>query len=223
MKKPTPKSSKNSIIKVFVVDDHDLIGIGIKQLFSKTENVKLAGFANSGKEALEKFQLLKPDITILDVYLPDINGSDLIKKIKKNNPSAKIIIHSAYVESNTVVKCFKNGAMGYVPKDSKPKDLLEAIYTVSQGSHYSKGKVSDLLINNYLRNKGKKNILTKRETDITIAVCKGFTNQKIAEQYNISVRTVEAHKANLMNKLKVKNTAELVVYAIKNNIYKIDN
>ncbi len=213
-----------SKIKVFVVDDHELIGIALRKLFSKYPEIQFLGFAKSGKDALKKMSSLKPDILIIDILLPDMDGFDLVKKILKEKPSSKIILHSSLEDDESIIKGFAIGAMAYIPKSYKPKEIVDAIYTVHKGEHYSKGYVSDVLINDYLQGKDRSSNgghLTRREVEVLQAISKGQSNQQIGNSLLISVRTVEAHKANIMKKLKLFSTAELVVYAIKNKIIEI--
>lgn len=212
-------------IKVLVVDDHDLIVLAARQIFSKVPDIKLVGVASDGEEAYQKIKELKPDVVILDVILPGIDGIELTKKIISEFPATKVVLHSSSVSEDMIVTGFEAGAMAYVPKNFKPGQLIEAIHTVVKGEHYSKGFVSEILIENFLKSKTKKegqnNKLTERETEILQAITKGMTNQQLADNLHISVRTVEAHKSNIMKKLKINSTAELVVYAIKHKIVKI--
>lgn len=212
-------------IKVLVVDDHDLIVLAARQIFSKVPDIKLVGVASDGEEAYLKIKELKPDVVILDVILPGIDGIELTKKIITEFPATKVVLHSSSVSEDMIVTGFEAGAMAYVPKNFKPGQLIEAIHTVVKGEHYSKGFVSEILIENFLKSKTKKegqnNRLTDRETEILQAITKGMTNQQLADNLHISVRTVEAHKSNIMKKLKINSTAELVVYAIKHKIVKI--
>jgi len=212
-------------IKVLVVDDHDLIVLAARQIFSKIPDIKLIGVASDGEEAYEKVKSSKPDVVILDIILPGIDGIQLTKKITTEYPNIKVVLHSSSVSENVIVTGFEAGAMAYVPKNFKPGQLIEAIHTVVQGDHYSKGFVSEILIENFLKSKNKKegqnSRLTEREIEILQAITKGFTNQQMADKLHISVRTVEAHKSNIMKKLKKNSTAELVVYAIKQKIVKI--
>lgn len=212
-------------IKVVVVDDHDLIVLAARQIFSKVPDIKLVGVASNGEEAYLKIKDLKPDVVILDVILPGMDGIELTKKIVSDFPATKVVLHSSSVSEDMIVTGFEAGAMAYVPKNFKPGQLIEAIHTVIKGEHYSKGFVSEILIENFLKSKTKKdgqnNKLTERETEILQAITKGMTNQQLADNLHISVRTVEAHKSNIMKKLKINSTAELVVYAIKHKIVKI--
>jgi two-component system, NarL family, response regulator LiaR len=213
-------------IKVIVVDDHDLIVLAARQIFSKVPDIKLVGVASSGEEAYQKIKELKPDVVILDVILPGMDGIELTRKIVSFFPNTRVVLHSSSVSEDMIVTGFEAGAMAYVPKNFKPGQLIEAIHTVMKGEHYSKGFVSEILIENFLKTKTKKeggqnNKLTEREVEILQAITKGMTNQQLADNLHISVRTVEAHKSNIMKKLKINSTAELVVYAIKHKIVKI--
>jgi two-component system, NarL family, response regulator LiaR len=212
-------------IKVLVVDDHDLIALAIRQVFSKISDIKLIGVAKDSDEALDKTATMNPDVVILDVILPGVDGIELTKKIVRDFPNTKIVLHSSSVSEQMIVSGFEAGAMAYVPKNFKPGQLVEAVRTVMKGEHYSKGFVSEILIENYLKGKNAKEVgiskLTDRELEIMRAIARGATNQQVADQFYISVRTVEAHKSNIMKKLKINSTAELVIYAIKHKIVKI--
>jgi len=212
-------------IRVLVVDDHELILLATRQLFSRVSDIKLIGTAVDGEEAYKKIKELKPDVVLLDVILPVLNGIELTKRITAEYPETRVVLHSSSVSEDVIVTGFEAGAMAYVPKNFKPGQLVDAIRTVVKGEHYSKGFVSEILIENFLKNKSRKegqnNKLTERETEILQAITKGMTNQKMADNLHISVRTVEAHKSNIMKKLKLGSTAELVVYAIKHKIVEI--
>jgi len=212
-------------IKVLVVDDHDLILLAARQIFSKVPGINVIGMASDGEEAYDKIKDLKPDVVVLDVILPGINGIELTKKISAEFPDIKVVLYSSSVSEEVIVTGFEAGAMAYVPKNFKSGQLIEAIQAVIKGEHYSKGFVSEILIENFLKTKTKKDIqnnrLTEREIEILQAITKGMTNQKMANNLHISVRTVEAHKSNIMKKLKLGSTAELVVYAIKQRLVKI--
>ena len=211
-------------IHVLVIDDHDLINMAVRQVFSKIPDMKLVGVAKDGDEGLKKIIELNPDVVIIDISIPGPNGIELTRKVTRDFPNIKVVLHSSSVSEDVIVMGFEAGAMAYVPKNFKPGQLVDAIRTVMRGEHFSKGFVSDILIENFLRDKNKKegsSKLTDRELEILRAIAQGGSNQVIAEELCISVRTVEAHKANIMKKLKLSNTAELVVYAIKNKIVKI--
>lgn len=211
-------------IKVLVVDDHDLIVLAVRTVLSKVPDMKLVGIAKDGEEALDKIREMAPDVVILDISLPGISGIEVTEYITKHYPGIRVVLHSSSVNEDVIVTGFEVGALAYVPKNFKPGQLIEAIRSVVKGEHYSKGFVSEILIESFLKNKNTKDNsakLTDREVEVLKLISSGMTNQQMADKFCISVRTVEAHKSNIMKKLKINSTAELVIYAIKHNIVKI--
>jgi len=200
--------------------------MGVEKLLSSSENIKLVGIAKDGEDALLKVKKLAPDIVLLDINLPKMNGIKVTEEIIKKNPATKIILHTSYVDEEYIVKGFEVGAMGYVPKNFNPDQLVEAIEMVYNGERYIKGLVSEVLMNSFFKKEEKKDMvqstnLTERELEVLKYIIKGLTNNDIAQELYISVRTVEVHKANIMKKLSINNTAELVVYAIKNGLVQL--
>jgi DNA-binding NarL/FixJ family response regulator len=170
-------------IKVLVVDDHDLIALAIRQVFSKISDIKLIGVAKDSDEALDKTATMNPDVVILDVILPGVDGIELTKKIVRDFPNTKIVLHSSSVSEQMIVSGFEAGAMAYVPKNFKPGQLVEAVRTVMKGEHYSKGFVSEILIENYLKGKNAKEVgiskLTDRELEIMRAIARGLPTSRL--------------------------------------------
>jgi len=215
-----------SKIKVLLVDDHEIVYMGVERLLATSENIKLVGIAKDGEDALLKVKKLSPDVILLDINLPKMNGIKVTEEIIKKSPSTKIILHTSYVDEEYIVKGFEVGAMGYVPKNFNPDQLIEAIEMVYKGERYIKGLVSEVLMNSFFKKEEKKDVvlnsnLTERELEVLKFIIKGLTNNDIAQELYISVRTVEVHKANIMKKLSINNTAELVVYAIKNGLVQL--
>jgi len=215
-------------ITVLFVDDHDIVILGVKALLASTPDIKLVATAMDGEEALNKIKEFSPDIAIVDIDLPSSSGIDIAQTISENYSDTKVIIHSTYIDETHIVNGFECGAVGYVPKNFKPDQLIEAIRTVSKGEHYIKGFVSEILLGSM--NKERKEpkaqqiqliSLSTREKEVLELITQGYTNQEVADKLFISVRTVEAHKANIMKKLKIDNIAELVIYAIRNNIIRV--
>ena len=211
-------------IKVLVVDDHDLVLLGVKTLLSSREDIKIVGVAKSGEEAINRIKELNPDVIILDIDLPGLSGLEVAKQILSNAPSAKILFHTALMDEEHIVKGFETGAMGYVPKNFQPEEFIEAIKTVYNGDKYLKGSVSEIFLKSYFKAKDEKilsvkyNNLTKREVEVLKLVGAGVPNVEISQKLFISIRTVEAHKANIMGKLNINTTVELVKFAIKNKL-----
>lgn len=213
-------------IRVFLVDDHDLIVLGITKILGKYDEVQVLGTANNGEEALKRIRELKPNIVILDIDIPKISGLEITETLQKEfGEEIKVILHSSFVDEENIVRGFELGAQGYVPKKFEPTELLEAIKTVHSGKRFIKGEVSEIFMESFYKERTKKEALeevkrtlTKREMEVLKLITQGLTNQQMADEMYISVRTVEVHKSNIMRKLKIDNTAELVKYAIKHNI-----
>lgn len=213
-------------IKIFLVDDHKIVRDGIKSLISDSPSIQIIGEASSGEELLEKLKILNPDIILLDINLPDTTGIELTKQITEENPSVKILILSMHMSEEFICNAIEAGAKGYLPKTTSQEELLNALNKINNGGEYYNNDVSEILLKSYIKktknaskNKIDKQItLTKRETEILKYFAEGLTNQEIADQLFISIRTVESHKNNIMQKLEMKSTVELVKYAIRNNI-----
>lgn len=213
-------------IRVYIVDDHDLIVLGVNKILSVEENIEVVGTSNNGEEALAEIRKLKPDLVILDIDIPKISGIQITEAITNEfGDEIKIILHSSFVDEENIVKGFELGALGYVPKKFEVNELLEAIKTVNNGKRYIKGEVSDIFMDSFYKERTQKEkinevkeSLSKREIEVLKLITQGMTNQQMADELYISVRTVEVHKANIMRKLNIDSTAELVKYAIKNKI-----
>lgn len=212
-------------IRVLIVDDHDIVIIGLKALLSKNHDIEIVAITTDGLETLEKVHEHKPDVVVLDIDIPRISGIEVTEHITKNYPEVKVLLHTSFSDEEHIVKGFEAGASGYVPKSFKAEQLIEAIRTVARGERYIKGNVSETFISSYFKNKKAdeiaektKLILTTRELEILKLITDGLSNQEIGDNLHISVRTVEAHKHNIMKKLNIFNTAELVKYALKNKL-----
>ena len=213
-------------IEIILCDDHQIVRDGISALLVSAKNIEIIAKVTDGKELLEKLPSLKPDIVLLDITLPGISGIDLAEIITKDYPRVKIIMLTMITDLEIIFSALNAGAKGYLSKDVTKEEILEAIDTVLRGDDYFSAKVSKTLIGSYLSRtqnvqdfqKKNKVTLTERETEILKLFVQGISNQEIASQLFISIRTVETHKANMMKKLEFKSVVDLVKYAIKNNI-----
>jgi DNA-binding NarL/FixJ family response regulator len=212
-------------IKVLIVDDHDIVILGLKALLSRNHDIEIVAITTDGEETIHKVEEFEPDVVVLDIDLPKISGIEVTEYITKNFPHVKVLLHTSFADEAHIVSGFEAGAAGYVPKTFKTDQLVEAIRTVHRGERYIKGSVSEMFIASYFKSKKSEEVvdqakqsLTNREIEILKHITEGLSNQNIADQLNISVRTVEAHKHNIMKKLEIFNTAELVKYALKNKI-----
>ncbi len=217
-------------LTLVVIDDHPTVREGIKAIIKESGQIKVIGEAGNAEEGFNKVKRYKPDITLLDISLPDENGISLAKRIKDSFPETKIIILSIHSKIEYIKESFRAGVLGYILKESPPERLIEGIKKVSAGYYFidscaSHEVVRDLINNN--KNEPRKSVsvystLSKREQQILKLIAEGMHNRDIAKTLFISVKTVENHRTNILKKLNLKSTADLVKYAIKIGIIDID-
>lgn len=215
-------------IKILIADDHLLIVNGLKSMLEPIEEIKIVGTAGGGREAVEKAALLKPQVIIMDISMPDLSGIEATRMILKENPEIKILALTQHEDGEYIMQMTNAGVYGYLLKNSMKEEFIEAIFKVSQGEKYFSKEISHLLLNRLLRvNNGNdsenknKVILTKREREIVQKIAEERSNAQIAEELNISLRTVETHRRNIMQKLNVKSVVSLLKYALENQIITI--
>ena len=214
-------------IKIILVDDHQMFRDGVKSVLSEEKNIDIIGEVGNGNDLYELLKTEQPDLIITDISMPDISGLEIAKYIAENYPGIKILILSMHSNIEFISKALSIGANGYLPKDTSMNELLEAINTIYNGENYFNKEISDTILKSIIK-KSKQEVnpkieaLTKREKEIIKLVVDGFSNKEIAEKLFISIRTVDSHKTNIMQKLNLKSSVELVKYAIKNNLAKLD-
>ena len=213
------------IVNILIADDHQLILNGITDMLKPYKRYKIVGKAMDGKEAVEKAFELKPDIIFMDISMPGLNGIEATKIIVEKLPGIKILALTQHDENEYVLQILNAGGSGYLLKNSKKEEFEEAIESVLRGKKYLSREISDQMINDLLhqhsgrRNEKNEEIhLTKREIEIIQKIADDMSNQEIADELNISLRTVETHRRNLMQKLKVKTVVALLKYASQHNI-----
>lgn len=209
-------------IGVLLVDDHSIVRIGLAGILEDVKNIRVLAEAETGQVALDLFERLKPDITILDITMPDMDGIEVCRKILEKDIKAKLIIMTMHLTEEYLNRALSAGVSGYLLKNTGKDELISCIKNVMAGKRVFSKDVSDFIACNYA-NKGQAaenplNILTKREKEILTMIIDGKTNQLIASELFISPRTVEAHRANMMNKLGINNVAALVRKAIENKL-----
>lgn len=210
--------------KIVLVDDHALIRSGVRNLLAQSRDIAVIGEADNGRKAIDLYQDLKPDLMVLDISLPDINGMEVSQRILEQNPNANILILSTYDDEDYVSRCIEHGVKGYVVKSESSQELESAVRTMLQGKTYFGRKAQELILNKYKRAVTRKkerieNIkLTPREIEIIALIDEGLTSNEMADRLFISPRTVETHRANLMKKFGVKNAIELVKKARAMNV-----
>lgn len=216
-------------IKIIIVDDHQLIVNGLRAMLEPIEGFSIIGEANDGNEAVSKAIELVPDVIIMDISMPILSGIEATRQILKVYPDIKILALTQHEESEYVVQMINAGGHGYLLKNSRKEEFIEAIFNVFRGEKYFGRKISNLLLDNLLQDKRTENrennktiTLTKREKEITKKIAEEMSNQQIADDLNISLRTVETHRRNIMQKLNVKNAVSLVRYAVQNQLITLD-
>ncbi|SEN97587.1 two component transcriptional regulator, LuxR family [Flavobacterium sp. CF108] len=208
----------SNIIRVVLADDHVFVRDGIKSLLENEANIEVVGEAIDGADALDVVAESKPDLLIADIRMPNLTGIELVEKLRSENNNIKIIMLSMHESEEYVLKSIKAGADGYLLKGSSKEEFLKALHTVSSGGKYFSGDISSILIGQLTnpsnplepkQNLSDEMMITKREKEILTLLLSGKGNKEIAEALDISKRTAEVHRFNLMKKLKVKNLMEL--------------
>jgi DNA-binding NarL/FixJ family response regulator len=208
----------NNPIRVVLADDHVFVRDGIKSLLENEENIIVVGEATDGVEALKMIETHQPDLLILDIRMPNMTGIEVVENLRSQNNLVKIVMLSMHESEEYVLKSIKAGADGYLLKGSSKEEFLKAVHTVSDGGKYFSGDISSILIGQLihptLSSEVKPSLneemqITKREKEILALLLSGKGNKEIAEALDISKRTAEVHRFNLMKKLKVKNLIEL--------------
>lgn len=217
--------------KVLIVDDHRLLRDGLAALLNQAEDIQVVGSVPSGEEAINVFPSLKPDIILMDIMMGGMTGIEATRWIKEQDSNVKVILISSEIKKELVSAGIQCGIDGYLPKDVDQTVLQEAIRTVKKGGRYFNEAITNLVFEDFYQKKkltnthGKvtlPNDLTKREQEVLALVASGKSNQEVADDLFISIKTVDTHKNHILDKLGLKNTAELVKYAIKNNLISLD-
>jgi DNA-binding NarL/FixJ family response regulator len=209
-----------SKLRILIVDDHQIVSEGIKGLLSDSSDFEVIGVALNGRDGVEKAVTLKPDIVILDLFMPGMNGLEATKLIKAESPACRIVIYTMHSDSITVVELFKLGLSAYVLKDGPITDLLAALDAVKNDATFFR-TVASRTVADHLQSEGKAQNdlerLSPREKEIFGLLAEGRTIKAIAERLCLSRKTVETHKSHLMEKLKLSNTADLLRFALNRN------
>lgn len=220
-----------SKIRVLIVDDHRLLRDGLSALLTQQETIEIVGSLKSGEEAINVFPKLKPDVILMDIMMGGMTGIEATRWIKEQDSMVKVILISSEIKKELVTSGIQCGIDGYLPKDVDQNILREAIETVMNGGRYFNEAITNLVFEEFYQKKklintnGKvtlPNDLTKREMEVLGLIASGKTSHEVADELFISIKTVDTHKSHILEKLGLKNTAELVRYAIKNNLISMD-
>ena len=214
-------------IRVLVADDHTILRQGIKALLDNQAGIEVIGEAKDGREVLALVERLRPDVVLMDIAMPGLNGLEATRRIKKKIPSTKILVLTMYTNEEYVFQVLSAGADGYLVKETAFQDLISAIRAVYRDEAFMSPSISKKVINRCMQ-KARGDVdktgdlLTTREREILQLIAEGSSNKKIAEVLFISPKTVETHRTHIMDKLNIHNRTELIKYAIRNRIVDID-
>lgn len=203
--------------RVYIVDDHAVVIEGIYSLLQKEKDIEMAGYASNADNCIRYFATHTADVILMDISLPDMNGVDLCKIIKKNYPGIMVLALSTFNQGTYIRKMMESGASGYLLKNSGKEEIIEAIKIVTKGKTYLSFDAGQALKTD-TQQQNAIPPLTKREKEVLVYIAEGLTNAQIAEKLFISIDTVDSHRKNLHAKLNVKNTAMLIRFAVENNL-----
>ena len=211
-------------IRVLLVDDHMLFRQGLKTLISAEADMEVAGEASNGSDAIEKADEVRPDVVLMDISMPGLSSFEASRQIKKNHTRTKVLFLTMYDDQDYVTQALAVGASGYILKDCPSTELVRGLRDASSGgSYFSSPIVSQLLDDFRSRGKSPKPTLTPRECEVLKMLAEGISVKEIACSLNLSIKTVDAHKVNLMRKLDIHNKAQLVKYAVQKKIIEFPN
>lgn len=207
------------MLRILLVDDHEIVREGVKLLVNSQRDLKVVGEAENGEIAIEKTRELNPDIILMDVSMPELNGMKATKRIRENFPEVKILTLTRHSDDGYLQQLIQAGANGYVLKQSAPTELLNAIRAVGAGNAYLDTTLTEKVMGGYLRqsialSNANKVHLSDRESEVIRLIALGYSNKEISGRLKISVKTVEAHKSNAMKKLGISSRIDIVRYAI---------
>lgn len=211
--------------KVLVVDDHAIMRDGVRAMLSVLDDIDVVGEASDGKQALERVQELDPDVVIMDIAMPDMDGIEATRRIRKKSPKTKVLILTQYDNKEYILSAIKAGANGYVPKRALGSDLVTAVRAVNKGNSFLYPSVAQALIEDYrwqTEGKDPYDSLTPREREILKMIADGCTSREIAEKLYISLKTVLGHRTKIMAKLDLHNRTELIKYAMRKGLTTVD-
>ncbi|PKP19030.1 MAG: DNA-binding response regulator [Bacteroidetes bacterium HGW-Bacteroidetes-21] len=217
------------MIKAFLVDDHVLFRDGLKSLLNESGMIEVTGEAGSSAELKQQLKMSLPDVVLLDISLGRDSGLDVLQFIKRLNENIKVIMVSMFSSEDFVMSAIRNGADGYIPKDTPRAELVAAIEQVCQGHRYFPENIRNIILDGVISKsrqgsdagKDVYQCLTSREKEVLRMVAEGWSNQEIADQLTISIRTVETHKTNVMQKIGAKTVVDLVKFAIRKKIIQV--
>lgn len=214
---------KQQKIRVLLADDHPFVREGVREHLVKQSDIEVIGEASDGEETIQKAKKLHPDILILDIRMPGVDGLAVARRLRKTVPATKIIAFTMYDNRKYVLDIVRSGARGYITKDAPASDLVGAIKAVNSGKTFFSPRILKVVVGDYVKHAGlvekvSGGKLSRREGEVLSLIANGYTNKEIGRCFGVSPRTIEAHRAHIREKLGMDRTADLIKYAMANGI-----
>jgi DNA-binding NarL/FixJ family response regulator len=215
-------------IRVLLAEDHTIVRKGLRSLLDAEATVTVVGEAENGRQAIDQVEHLLPDVVVMDIAMPGLNGLEATRQIKKRFPEVQVLILTVHTAQEYILQILRAGASGYLVKQAAPTDLVQAIQAAHRGGIFLSPSISRKVIEEYVQQASTAaeldsyETLTDREREVLQLIAEGSSTRQIAEQLHISVKTVETHRAHLMDKLELRSTAELTQYAIRKGVISLD-
>ncbi len=214
---PQPAKPSKKAIRVLLADDHPVVRKGLRFCLGQYEGINIVGEAADGQEAIRKAHELAPDVILMDLDMPGMNGLAATEALREQLPAVQVLALSMYSQSDYVLRIIRSGARGYVLKAAKPEELLKALQTINAGETYFSPEVARTALNQFVRGSEtpQTNQISNREREVLVAVAEGLSNKEIASRLDVGVRTVETHRERIMRKLSIHSVAGLTKFAIQ--------
>jgi two-component system response regulator NreC len=212
------------LIRIVLADDHAVMRRGLRLVLEQEKDFEVVGEASDGREAVALAEALRPEITVLDITMPNLNGIEAARQISAKQIGVSIIVLSMHADESFVLRALKAGARGYLLKESAESDLINAVRLVTDGKSFFSPTVSRLLVQDYVRQLQDKDVedsyelLTPRERELLQLIAEGKSNKDCANMLNLSLYTVETHRSNILNKLNLHGVPELILYAVRKGV-----
>lgn len=215
------------MIKILIADDHKLLIDGLSHVLAKKKNIEISGIASDGVESVEQAALLKPDIILMDISMPRLNGIDACRKILRDHPNTKIIMLSMHADRRYIQESIRVGAKGYILKESASSEVISAIDAVHKGEMFFGEKIREQVLHEYVElvregDKATESPLSIREREVLQLLAEGKSTKDVASILNVSIKTVESHRKQVMDKLNLHSIAELTKYAVREGLTPLD-
>jgi DNA-binding NarL/FixJ family response regulator len=211
-------------LRILLADDHTLVRQGLRRILEEKPEWEVVGEARDGREAVLRTLELKPDLVIMDIAMPQLNGTEATRQISRKAPDVQVLVLSMHMDETYVLQTLRAGARGYLLKDSVDADLLRAVTAVSEGKSFFSPSVAKMMLDDYIRHLEQQGVtdrfdlLSDREREVFQLIAEGNSNKEIANLLSLSVSTVETHRARIMEKLDLHNTAEIILYAVRKGL-----